>query len=724
MRRAAGVVVLALACALVVPIATARPAAAAGPSVTVTPTSGGPGTPLNFTYTWDQPDCNVPTSDSLTIILTWDSPDPTEQIGSGPADATSCTGSATGTVPNDTTRGSTHIPKASLYDNTTASLVPNGQATTSFFVTPAPTPTPTPTPKRTPTPTPRPTPTRVVTPPPTATAKPTPTPTPLPTPTPFVIGGGGGGSGGGAPQGGAACSAGIGRSPTAGELQADSALLVGPKADPTLLEIALLASPEYFKDAGDNNLGFVTRLYDDVLRHDPTPVEIATALVILSGTGETGRTQLVQSIVLSPEAKAIRVDQAFHALLKIFPNSADLALWVNRLAGLGGAGLSGNTMVEEIAASSTYYALVGHTGASFVTNLYQDLLNAPPTPAESTAAAAAIKQINAGSAAARLAVAENLVSGAQFRADEVTSFFANYMHPTCKQLLAQECTSTIGAPSATELSAALASFASGSSEEDITAGVLGSDQYYQNHASTQTGLVNGVYQDLLGRAPTADELSSALTTYTNDPVGHLDFAQAMVKSLEYQNLVVSLDYQQLLLRAPLLSESDSGQGILAGSVKSLQTPDEILIESIASTPEFYADDGGTDSRFLARIIVTLLNRPGTQAEELAFLHLPPPHDAVWQGAVAESLVDGTEYRTDLVRGVYAKYLSFSLCAVDTSSTGSDGSSGLLKNVPGGWFGLGIFVGVLIMGAAAVVFFTLERRRFARMYPTEVPRHRE
>ena len=60
--------------------------------------------------------------------------------------------------------------------------------------------------------------------------------------------------------------------------------------------------------------------------------------------------------------------------------------------------------------------------------------------------------------------------------------------------------------------------------------------------------------------PTNAELSAALNTYTNDANGHLTFAQAMLSSLNYQDLLVSLDYQQLLLRAPLASEQDAGQG--------------------------------------------------------------------------------------------------------------------------------------------------------------------
>ena len=414
MRRAAGFAVLALICALAVPMLWTRPAAAFT-SATLTwnggTESGGPGTPLSYAYSWDTTDCGV-SGDSLQIQLFWDSP--FEQVGSASVPAGTCSGTVTGAVPNDTTVGA-HTPTASLFDNTTQITVPNSEAIASstFTVppppTPTPTPPPTPTPTRTPTPTPRPTPTPTHRPTftptavPTASTKPpTPTPTPLPTPTPFVIGGGGGGSGGGSAQGGADCSAGIGRSPTSSELAADTALLAGAGADPIELEIQVLASSEYYRDAGDNDLGFVTRLYDDVLRHDPTPVEVATALPIVTGTGETGRSQLALNVVLSPEARAIRVDQAFHALLKTYPSSSDLALWVNRLSAPGISGVSGNSMVEEIAASGAYYTLVGGTASSFMTSLHQDLVNAPPT-ADELAADATLDQLRSRREAQRRA---------------------------------------------------------------------------------------------------------------------------------------------------------------------------------------------------------------------------------------------------------------------------------------------------------------------------------
>jgi hypothetical protein len=318
-------------------------------------------------------------------------------------------------------------------------------------------------------------------------------------------------------------------------------------------------------------------------------------------------------------------------------------------------------------------------------------------------------------------VAQDVLASGTFRVDEVTSFFTNYLHPTCRELMAQECVSTIATPTSAQLSAGLADFSNGMTEEGIIAGVVGSDQYYQNHGSKQTGLIKGAYQDLLGRAPNNAELSAALGTYTNDQYGHLKFAQAMLASLGYQDLLVSLDYQQLLMRGPLATEVDAGQGILGGDVKSLQTPDELLIEVIASTPEYLADTGGTASHFVAGTIATLLMRSVEGNEETALLNLRATHDATWQGAVAQSLVNNAEYRSYFIRGIYAKFLSYSVCAVVT--LGGD-PGGFLKSIPGGWFGLGAVIGVLLIGAAAAGFFALERRRFSQLYPQEITQHRE
>jgi outer membrane biosynthesis protein TonB len=724
MRRAAGVGILVLVGAFLVPIAGARQVEAASPTLTLTssPSSGLPGTAITYAYFWDAADCpsSVVAAGGITIDLQWDSPF-TDGIGTGTASVDgsgNCVGSVSAQVPADSTTGA-HSPTAVL--SGAANNGSEATASDSFTVT-SPTPPPTPTPKPTPKPTPRPTPTQGPTPTPVPTPKPTPTPTPLPTPPAFIGGGGGGGSGGGAAEGGAACSGGIGRTPTSDELTTDVAHLAAG-ADPSTVQIEILASAEYYQDTGGTPLDFVNRLYDDVLRHDPTPVEVAQALEIIGSGGGTERMQLVQDVVLSPEARAIRVDQAFHTLLDTYPSSAELALWVNRLTSATAPGLSGNALVAEVAASAAYYTRVGSKGSEFVSTLYEELLSRSPTATELKDDATLIAEINAGDAVPRLTVADRVVTSSEYLTDQVTSFFANYLHPTCAALRSQECGSILGSPSDAELSAALTALAGSSTEENVIAGVLGSDQYYQNQGSSQSGLIDGVYWDLLGRAPTSAEMSAALNDYPNDPLGHAAFAQAMTSSPAYQDLIVSLVYQQLLLRAPLASETTTAVGVLGGDTPSLQTPDQTLQEELLATPEYLSDAGGTPSRFVVRTLETLLMAVPSESTQLQYLAEPLPHDARWQTGVAEAILDGSQYETDFVRGVYERFLTYTLCTT-VSSVGGGGTKdpGFLKQVPGGWVGVGLIAVVVLLGAAAAVFFTIERRRFARTYPDEIPRH--
>ena len=113
----------------------------------------------------------------------------------------------------------------------------------------------------------------------------------------------------------------------------------------------------------------------------------------------------------------------------------------------------------------------------------------------------------------------------------------------------------------------------------------------------------------------------------------------------------------------------------------------------------------------------------SESTQLQYLAEPLPHDARWQTGVAEAILDGSQYETDFVRGVYERFLTYTLCTT-VSSVGGGGTKdpGFLKQVPGGWVGVGLIAVVVLLGAAAAVFFTIERRRFARTYPDEIPRH--
>ena len=276
------------------------------------------------------------------------------------------------------------------------------------------------------------------------------------------------------------------------ELEADTAA-VGRAPAPTRRRSRCSCSPRTSttRTPGATTLGFVTRLYDDVLRHDPTPIEVSTALPMSSPGVTPGATQLVEDVVLSPEARAIRVDQAFHALLKSYPNGADLALWVNRLTGPGFKGLSGqldgrgDRRLGHVLRARRRHRLGIHDQS--LPGPAQPIADARRPDRKRRAPCSHPGGQGTGRCADRHRRGDkgqarpsprHVVTGAEFRTDEVTSFFANYMHPTCKQLLAQECTSSIGTPTASQLAAALASMQSGTTEEEIIAGVLGSPQFY------------------------------------------------------------------------------------------------------------------------------------------------------------------------------------------------------------------------------------------------------
>ena len=266
--------------------------------------------------------------------------------------------------------------------------------------------------------------------------------------------------------------------------------------------------------------------------------------------------------MLSPEARAIRVDSAFHMLLKRYPSSTELADWVNRLPGSGAtAGIFGTAMVEDIAATAEYFARSRQlSDALYVATLFRS--------AQSSARSSGGHERRATDPIERRGRGGGAPGAGPVRCSRVRSSEPMRSH----RFSPTTCTAPAGTSSSESARAPFGHRPRSSSrtrsphwrarltEADIIAGVFGTNKYYEKHGSTQAGLIEGVYQDLLGRAPTNAEVTAALNKYTNNSVGHTAFAQSMVASPEYQNQVVSLDYQQLLLRAPFTSEADAGSG--------------------------------------------------------------------------------------------------------------------------------------------------------------------
>ena len=191
----------------------------------------------------------------------------------------------------------------------------------------------------------------------------------------------------------------------------------------------------------------------------------------------------------------------------------------------------------------------------------------------------------------------------------------------------------------------------------------------QDHGSTQTGLINGVYQDLLGRAP--DERRAV------GGAGHVHQRRDRTSDLcagdgelaHVPGPLVSLDYQQLLLRAPLPSEQDAGQGtpqrrfqVAADTRRGAHRVDRRDRRSTTRTPA-----GRIRGSWRTRSPRLLMRRRPARPRSRSSSTLPQPHDATWQGAGgggACRAAPSTGPTSSMV--VYAKFLTYSVCAVAAS----------------------------------------------------------
>src|SRR5262249_9780043 len=125
-----------------------------------------------------------------------------------------------------------------------------------------------------------------------------------------------------------------------------------------------------------------------------------------------------------------------------------------------------------------------------------------------------------------------------------------------------------------------AQMAGGLGEEQFTARVLASPEYYGRHGGDPAAWVAGLYQDVLGRAPDAARLAF-WTSRLQGGASPLPVAQGLLASPEADTLAVSADYQHLLGRPP----EDQGLQVWIGALESGLSQGQ-LTAGITSTPEF------------------------------------------------------------------------------------------------------------------------------------------
>jgi hypothetical protein len=206
-------------------------------------------------------------------------------------------------------------------------------------------------------------------------------------------------------------------------------------------------------------------------------------------------------------------------------------------------------------------ALYGQTGA-FVNQAYKDLLGRPADPG---GLAYWCGQLHLG-ILTRTQVALDIEASPEYTAHEVQGIYAHYLHRSAD---------------GSGLSNWTGMLAAGVSLEQVEADIAGSPEYFATRGGgTNTGFLNAIYQDALGRMPDPTGLSGWQQALANG-MSRTQVAAAVFGSPEYQQDLVLSFYEQFLGRA---ADPSGLQGWLAALQHGMT--DQQIIAAFVGSPEY------------------------------------------------------------------------------------------------------------------------------------------
>jgi hypothetical protein len=183
-------------------------------------------------------------------------------------------------------------------------------------------------------------------------------------------------------------------------------------------------------------------------------------------------------------------------------------------------------------------------------------------------------------------------------------------------------------------------------DEQVAAGLIGSDEFYQKAGSTNDGFLNAVYTDVLNRQPDASGRAywdSQLTGGTSRAA----VALALLTSQEAYQVKVASYYQRFLHRVPA-----SGEGNTWVSMLQHGGHDEQVIANFVGSDEYFANGL---SAYLKHAYQDLLGRTAD-----------PSGLAYWRGRlqsgtspsdVATGVMGTSEYQSLTVSQLYTSLLN-------------------------------------------------------------------
>jgi hypothetical protein len=192
-------------------------------------------------------------------------------------------------------------------------------------------------------------------------------------------------------------------------------------------------------------------------------------------------------------------------------------------------------------------------------------------------------------------VGPNNVPAAATQITHSYEYYANFVTAAYQRYLGRT-------PAASEVNGWVGIMQHGLTDEQLEAGFIGSPEYIANHGGAGAGWVRGMYQDLLGRTPSDDEVN-AWVNHLNQGETTQAVAYGFAASFERESQRVQADYQKFLGRAA----SDAEVANWATAFEQGMTNEDVVTGFVGSF-EYFNAHGSTLNDWLAAAYTDVLGR--------------------------------------------------------------------------------------------------------------------
>lgn len=219
-------------------------------------------------------------------------------------------------------------------------------------------------------------------------------------------------------------------------------------------------------------------------------------------------------------------------------------------------------------------------------------------------------------------------------------------------------TPSVPEPKKDEIPTAVTLVPNGTSDYDLLAKILGTNDFYQGYGGTNAGFVTGLYRTLLGREPEPAGLQSW--------VGRLDAGQTRIQVIETfertpeaLQVKVALWYQDTLGWHAPLAELKFDPGVIYWStLLAAGQTDNAVLARILSTNDYLMGSGGTNEGFVTGLYQSLLGRSTDPSGFNYFVGLL--RNGMSRGDLIQKLQHTVEAKRTKVARWYQNYLGWNL----------------------------------------------------------------